>query len=328
MEPVIEAASTIAPKSYSFRDIASMYKDKLLNINKEQMIITSGIIMAVLTSAVVLGAISTHGELDNIFGDECDDEETKNKKEHIERTEEWKRKEWCDWKEKLEEDWKVFNEELQNEKKKFVEQKQQEWDTWIKSIDTKWTHYNPNMDKEFHTNVLECSANWTETQWREWIKAEGRLYLDVEWKKWFFEKQSHLDELFVKKWIQWKKDKIINWLISDWKREEQEHWEEFEKKPWSSKLFQIFQKRDYEAFKERTNEEWDDWFDWVKTKDNVFITNILDPWIEWTDEKSVLYDQWVESFITNWINKKQWTVWACERRSAAAKEKATLTKTN
>ncbi|GAB65360.1 tryptophan-rich antigen [Plasmodium cynomolgi strain B] len=211
-ETAQESVSSLSPSSNSLTEITLRYKDKLQNMDKEQMILTLGIIMTAVTSAVAFGVISTNGKFsDFIGGDECDEEETQSKKEHLEKSEEWKRKEWDNWMKKLEEDWKVFYENLENEKNKFIEEKEEDWNTWIKSVEKKWTHFNPNMDKEFHCNMLKRSINWTEPHWREWIKTEGRLYLDIEWKKWFFENQSRLDELIVKKWIHWKKEKIINW---------------------------------------------------------------------------------------------------------------------
>ncbi|CAI7719015.1 tryptophan-rich protein [Plasmodium vivax] len=317
--------SGLVPSSNSLQEITLRYKDKLLNMDKEQMILTLGVTMIAITSAVAFGVLATHGDIEDFLGVESD-EESEKKKELVEKSEEWKRKEWSNWLKKLEQDWKVFNEKLQNEKKTFLEEKEEDWNTWIKSVEKKWTHFNPNMDKEFHTNMMRRSINWTESQWREWIQTEGRLYLDIEWKKWFFENQSRLDELIVKKWIQWKKDKIINWLMSDWKRAEQEHWEEFEEKSWSSKFFQIFEKRNYEDFKDRVSDEWEDWFEWVKRKDNIFITNVLDQWIKWKEEKNLLYNNWADTFVTNWINKKQWVVWVNERRNLAAKAKAALNK--
>ncbi|EUD65083.1 hypothetical protein C922_04483 [Plasmodium inui San Antonio 1] len=335
MEQVAEVADNARTTCSSLlslpcvKETISGWKHNILNMDKDQMTLTLGIMMVALTSGVVSGVIVKNGDSLDILGeDESNEEETKNKKEFPEKSEEWKQKEWKNWMKKLEQDWEIFNEQLENENNKLIEEKEEEWNTWLKSIEKKWTHFNPNMDKEFHSNMMKRSINWTEPQWREWIKTEGRLYLDIELKKWFFQEKFPPDELIVKRWIQWKKDRIVDWLMSDWRRAEEEHWEEFEDKSWSSKLFQFSEKKNYKVFKERTRDEWDEWFDWVKTKDSIFLTNIVDQWVKWRDEKILLYNQWAESFTTNWINKKQWTVWVNERRDLAAKAKAASNKKN
>ncbi|GAW84691.1 tryptophan-rich antigen [Plasmodium gonderi] len=294
-------------------------------MNKEQIALTAAITMTAITSAIALGVIATQRDykvlLDNDDSEEKIENETDSETDS-EQTEEWKKNQWVQWKNKLENDWNIFNQAMEEKMSEYIKTKDEEFTTWIRSIENKWTHFNPNIDKEFNSNVLRRSINWTEPQWRGWMKNEGRLYLDIEWKKWFYENQSNIDELIVKQWIKWKKDKIVSWLTSEWKVAEQKHWEEFENKKWATKLFQFGEKKKHEIFLERSSEEWDEWFEWVKEKDDIFINSILDQWKKWEFEKNIMYDQWTQSFINKWLNKKQWSVWIQERRNLVAKEKA------
>lgn len=215
----------------------------------------------------------------------------------------------------MEEDWKIFFSKIEHEKNIWLKEKEEDWKQWLILLDNKWMHYNPNMEKEFNTNVLQKSANWTEAHWKKWMLTEGILYIDLEWKKWIYEKHAQLDQQIVKQWIKWKKDKIVSWLTTDWKRDEQEHWDEFENKKWT-KWFCLSEMKNLDEFKERINKEWEDWFSWVKVKDNIFINFILNDWLDWKDDNYAMFSEWMELFVKKWINEKQWTVWEQEKGNA------------
>ncbi|SBT75081.1 tryptophan-rich antigen [Plasmodium malariae] len=75
-------------------------------------------------------------------------------------------------------------------------------------------------------------------------------------------------------------------------------------------------KTNLDEFKERINKEWEDWFSWVKVKDNIFINFILNDWLDWKDDNYAMFSEWMELFVKKWINEKQWTVWEQEKGNA------------
>ncbi|KAI4840188.1 tryptophan-rich antigen [Plasmodium brasilianum] len=345
MEAIKENIQDIVPNPTSLRELSLKYKDRLLtNINVDYFILALGVTLSAITSVMFYNYITlkrknsikdktskeaieskedgtkevAKDEAKDGAKDKAEDEaedEAREKEKGIEKTDKWKKEEWFKWLKQLEEDWKIFFSKIEHEKNIWLKEKEEDWKQWLILLDNKWMHYNPNMEKEFNTNVLQKSANWTEFHWKKWMLTEGILYIDLEWKKWIYEKHAQLDQQIVKQWIKWKKDKIVSWLTTDWKRDEQEHWDEFENKKWT-KWFCLSEMKNLDEFKERINKEWEDWFSWVKVKDNIFINFILNDWLDWKDDNYAMFSEWMELFVKKWINEKQWTVWEQEKGNA------------
>ncbi|SCL99846.1 tryptophan-rich antigen [Plasmodium chabaudi chabaudi] len=230
----------------------------------------------------------------------------------------WKKKEWKKWVKDLENDWEAFNIEMNNEKDEWIKKKEQDWNLFLTELENKWNHYNKHLDAEFDTNIISKYSSWVPNEWIDWMKTDGIRFIYMEWKKWVLESHNEFSDKFVDKWMAWKKDRILSWSKLDWKRKESQKWAGFNQKRFK-RLHYLDNKR-YNEYINRTKAERNQWNDWVKTKDNMFVENLLDPYLSWKDDKHILYKEWVEKFVTKWINQKQWNVWIADQYAAPFKK--------
>ncbi|KEG01383.1 tryptophan-rich protein tryptophan-rich antigen [Plasmodium vinckei vinckei] len=235
----------------------------------------------------------------------------------------WKKGQWRRWIYTLEQDWNAFNIEMNNEEYEWIKKKENDWNLFLIELENKWNHYNKNLDDEFETNVISKYSSWDSKKWIDWMKSDGIRFIYMEWKNWVLESHNEFSDNFVNKWMKWKKNKILSWSKLDWKRQESQKWDKFEQKRFKS-LHYLDNKR-YNEFINRKKDEQNQWNEWVKTKDNEFVENILNKYLMWKDGKHILYKEWVETFITKWINQKQWNVWIAEQQALSLENESEQT---
>ncbi|SCP03797.1 tryptophan-rich protein [Plasmodium malariae] len=239
----------------------------------------------------------------------------------LEKSEELKKHAWRNWMTKLEIDWQYFNSYLETEKKCWIEERESEWQEWLNSMENKWMHYNENMDNEYEQNILNELPTWDESTWETWIKTEGKKCMLMDLNKWMHEKQVIWKEWIIKQWREWKKDKILTWLLKDWRRDEFEYWEKLKYIEIPNPLNERIKKNQHK-WEKRVSMEKAQWNSWVRSKEGLYY-NECKKWKKLKEDKQNSFNEWVEVFINKWINKKQWNVWNEERKNVVPKEECT-----
>ncbi|SBT84619.1 tryptophan-rich protein [Plasmodium ovale] len=236
-------------------------------------------------------------------------------KKGIKLTEEWKKKEWNKWKKELEESSILFCSDLEKEKNIWLEEKDEKWKEWIKNLEEKWNNFDKYMKNEFYINILKESSSWTDEDWTEWIQTQGKQCMEKDWENYMSENESYLEVMTVKKWIHWKNNKIMEWIMREWKCEEDEFWEKWERVEWH-KWLHLNQRRKWLQWKERLDRETNEWVDWIKKKEKTYIYNDCNKISLWKKEKYVVFNKWMESFISQCIAQKKWKTWVQNAHSA------------
>ncbi|EUD64336.1 hypothetical protein C922_05275 [Plasmodium inui San Antonio 1] len=224
------------------------------------------------------------------------------------KSEEWKNKQWNIWKKKNETEWKVFNTCIENEKDNWLQRVEQEWQQFLEAMQNKWIHINKRMDEEYKIIIPEESAAWDDTQWIEWIKTEGREFMEHQWKIWLSQKEADLNDWIVKQWIGWKNSQISDWLMTDWRLQEEASWSNYENHKITNML-QRKKRKKWTEWRERINREREEWEDWVRSKENIYLNSKWNKWSKWKRDKRFIFSKWVEMITNRLINERQWKEW-------------------
>lgn len=225
-----------------------------------------------------------------------------------EKSEEWINNQWNVWKKKNEEEWKIFNTSIENEKTNWLQNIEKEWQEFLDAMQNKWIHYNKKMDAEYQINILEKSSEWNDIQWIEWIKSEGKQFMEQEWKIWLAQKETHLSDWVVNEWIRWKNSQIMQWLMADWRLQKEASWANYE----NYKITNILQRKKrkkWNKWRECINREREEWDAWVRSKEKIYINTKWNKWSKWKKDKRFIYSKWVEMFTNKLINERQWEKW-------------------
>ncbi|KAI4833837.1 uncharacterized protein MKS88_000326 [Plasmodium brasilianum] len=241
--------------------------------------------------------------------------------QRIDKAEEWKRKEWVQWMMKLEVDWKEFNLQIEAEKKAWIDEKEQEWIQWLKYEQKKWLHFNPNLDSEYKINFFEKSETWDDSQWKLWISTEGKQLLEVDLKNWLSENETIYCKWTLDEWNEWKNNKIKEWITTNWKVNEDQYWSKYDDV--SALALTPLEKNQFYKWKERIFREGIEWKNWSAIKESKYINSNWNAWSEWKNEKLMLFNHWVNSFVEKWVRQRQWNVWIDERKNMLVNEKTT-----
>ncbi|KMZ94380.1 tryptophan-rich antigen (Pv-fam-a) [Plasmodium vivax Mauritania I] len=225
-----------------------------------------------------------------------------------EKSEEWENNQWNIWKKKNEEEWKIFNTSIENEKDTWLQGIEKEWQELLEAMQNKWIHYNKKIDAEYQINILEKSSQWDDTQWVEWIKTEGKQFMEQQWKMWLAQKEAHLNNWVVNEWIQWKNSQIMEWLTTDWRLQKEASWSNYENNKITNML-QIKKRKQWNKWKERINREREEWDAWVRSKENIYINTKWNKWSKWKKDKRFIFSKWVEMFTNKLISERQWKEW-------------------
>ncbi|SBT73404.1 tryptophan-rich protein [Plasmodium ovale] len=229
----------------------------------------------------------------------------------LEKTEEWKDNEWKNWMTKLEGEWIEFNTTIEKEKVKWLSSKEKDWDEFMQVMESKWMHYHDELEDDVKSDILKRSLTLDESEWKEWMKTEGKELMEKDWKNWITDNESYLDVWSVKEWLKWKNQRIVTWIMTDWKCEEDEYWSKWEES-WAKSL-NLKDRNNWLNWRERLNKEMVQWNSWVMTKEQQIRENRSNNWSKWKSDKHVMFNLWMESFINKWIQEKQWFVWVKER---------------
>ncbi|GAW79598.1 tryptophan-rich antigen [Plasmodium gonderi] len=228
---------------------------------------------------------------------------------------------WNEWMNQLEEQWKNFHDQIENERRQWLEKKDNEWDEWKKKMEVNYTNYCKDIDNEFESNSLKDSEKWDSTQWEDWIRTVGRKMIEGEYENWVHKNEKYLDKWIVTEWFGWKKNKISSWLSSEWKCKENESWSQWEETPLAKLLF-IEDRKKWTAWKERILKEKDEWNKWVDQKEYAYINNEWNPWKKWKNKNRLSFKKWIGSFIDEWISNKQWNELLQERKKFVIAKKS------
>ncbi|GAW83886.1 tryptophan-rich antigen [Plasmodium gonderi] len=237
-----------------------------------------------------------------------------NESKNDEITEEWKVNEWNKWMRQLEEQWHFFNMSLDNKASEWMKQKDGEFEKWITDMQTKWMNYNHNLDIEYNTDLYKKCYMWDETDWKTWIRTNGKKLMEEDWVKWINDNECKLNEWLNYDWTQWKSLNNFNWEMSEWKSDEYEMWEDWDNVN-LTKWLNTKKRKKYLIWKTRIEKEREQWDNWVASKNELTLKNKHIKWKEWKDEKRLIFNEWVGNFINTWISKKQWNAWVLERRN-------------
>ncbi|EUD65131.1 hypothetical protein C922_04417 [Plasmodium inui San Antonio 1] len=232
------------------------------------------------------------------------------------KSDEWKRNEWNKWLIRTEEDWKLFNKSVENKKNRWLEKKDNELEVWLINMQDRWMHYRENEKNEYQSEAMKNSSNWHHTQWEQWIKTEGRRSMEEDLKKWLNDKETFLDGWLSKEWVQWKDGRMLQWLSLDWKNKENETFEHYNSSEFTDVLHGRKRKK-WTKWKERTNKEKEEWNNWVRGKENLYVNHRWDKWLKWKRHKRALYSPKFVSFINKWVDNKQWKVWIEDQKASA-----------
>ncbi|SCO65773.1 tryptophan-rich antigen [Plasmodium vivax] len=229
-----------------------------------------------------------------------------------EELEEWKNQEWKKYMENIEEEWQLLNLWIEEEKQNWIESKDKELENWMNKMENKCMHID-NINKEYQCMFIKsCLKGDDQSQIKEQLKHELKNFIYRDWKKWLRENESYLNTWLVKQWIQWKNNKILKFLMAEWKQEEDEYWNDWEKtKTW--KWLHFYKRRKWQTWKNRVTSEKQEWENWVKIKEERVIYNKYKKWTQWINAKKPSINQWVESLADKCVNDSRWNTWIDEK---------------
>ncbi|CAA9987047.1 tryptophan/threonine-rich antigen [Plasmodium knowlesi strain H] len=306
MEVVPEAPVPNNSKSF-VNAFFEKYKDSFLaNVKREFLIIGTSFIALFLASYIFLTYINSPAKKKLKEVDKTSKEViSKEKEDENIKTDEWKAKEWKKWMTQLDSDAEIFTTSLNHKKDQWIAQRELEWGNWIKSMEEKWNYYNERMGSEYYSFVFKNTPAWTDEEWENWIKTEAKELMEIDWSNWISESESYVDVMLVKEWIQWKNNKIMEWITKDWKCKEEEQWDEWEKNKWP-KWLSINERKKWTKWKDRLSKETEEWIAWVENKEKQYLDNEDQKLSEWKKNTYTLFNKWRDSYINKFIKEKQW----------------------
>ncbi|KJP87561.1 hypothetical protein AK88_02727 [Plasmodium fragile] len=235
----------------------------------------------------------------------------------IEKSEELKKYAWNNWFMKLQTDWNYFNAGLENGKKTWFDAKEKEWQKWLESMEDRWAHYNENMDTEFKSDILKNAQDWDENQWETWMKDEGEKIMEMHYHKWIDGSYAHYNAWIIKKWEEWKNEKILTWLLKDWRRKEFDYWQKYKDLTLPEPLYERAQSN-WNKWNNRLCNEKEQWKKWVAEKYEFYENSECKQWKKWKDGREVLFNEWRESYMCKLVAGKKWKVWIEEKKNETA----------
>eukprot|EP00366_Plasmodium_knowlesi_P000525 XP_002258022.1 tryptophan/threonine-rich antigen, putative [Plasmodium knowlesi strain H] len=229
-----------------------------------------------------------------------------------EELEKWKNEEWKKFMVNIEEEWQLLNLWIEEERKNWIDSKDKELEDWMNKMENKWMDID-NINKEYQWTFIKSSLKGDDQgQIKEQIKHELKNFIYRDWKKWLGDNESYLNTWLVKQWIQWKNNKIIKYLTVEWKHEEDEYWNNWEKtETW--KWLNFSKRRNWQTWKNRVTKEKEEWENWVKIKEELVIYNKYKKLTLWVKRKKPSINQWIESLADKCINDTRWNTWINEK---------------
>lgn len=241
----------------------------------------------------------------------------------IEQWEEWKENEWKNWKIGLEEDWEAFHDAIQNEKNKWFEGIEKEWENWMKTMEQKLKNFSEHINNTYPSITLKTKYDLDESHWEQLIKSEGKQLMEIEWNNWIYHHESFLNVWCLKAWLKWKNDKIVQWLQKDWKLKEDAYWQNWEKM-WRL-VGNPTDRTNWLKWRKRNDNQIIEWNLWVTTKEKLYINHKWDKWINWKNDKNILFHEWMECFINKWIGEKKWNMFVSIGEQTSPNKRKTFT---
>ncbi|GAB65096.1 tryptophan-rich antigen [Plasmodium cynomolgi strain B] len=229
-----------------------------------------------------------------------------------EELEEWKNQEWKKYMSNIEEEWQLLNLWIEEERQNWIDSKDKELENWMNKMENKWMDVN-NINKEYQCVFIKsCIKGDDQNQIKEQLKHELKNFIYRDWKKWLRENESYLNTWLIKQWIQWKNNKILKYLMAEWKHEEDEYWNDWEKtETW--KWLHFNKRKKWQAWKNRVTNEKQEWDNWVKIKEQLVIYNKYKKFTLWVNAKKPSINQWAESLADKCVNDSRWDIWINEK---------------
>ncbi|GAW79055.1 tryptophan-rich antigen [Plasmodium gonderi] len=271
-----------------------------------------GILFFYVGSLYVKGNAAKHGRISSRSDPYRAIEYNNNYGPSNDKVEEWKRNQWTEWVYQLDDDWKEFNAQIDEEKRAWVEEKEGDWVMFLKSLLDKWMHFNPNLDEEYKTDVLSKSESWDERQWKMWISTEGKELLEADLKKWFTNNEVIYCKWTMDEWNEWKNEKIKDWVTTEWKANEDQYWSKYDDA--TAQTLSTAERSQWFTWKERIYKEGIEWKNWIAIKESRYVNSNWNSWSEWKNEKRLEFNEWIELFVEKWIRQKQWLLWNEEKK--------------
>ncbi|SBT31577.1 tryptophan-rich antigen [Plasmodium ovale wallikeri] len=221
---------------------------------------------------------------------------------------------WNNWMMNLRVDWKYFKLSMEYEKEKWLDEKEWELQQFMEAMEDNWMHYNEHIDRQYDTDILEKCVTLNETQWEEWIKTEAKQFIEKDFKVWIDQIHLQLYDTIMKEFVQWKNNKIKNWLMTYWNCNEDEYLANWEYMSLAKLLFITENKYWITGEKEQLMK-------WLQNREAAYKNSEWNQLSEWKNDKILLFNDWLKSFINKWVSGKQWKVWVEERKNSILQKK-------
>ncbi|ANQ06806.1 Tryptophan/threonine-rich antigen [Plasmodium coatneyi] len=229
-----------------------------------------------------------------------------------EELEEWKNQEWKKFMGSVEEEWQLLNLWIEEQRQNWIDSKDKELENWMNKMENKWMDID-NINKEYQYIFIKSTLKEDDqSKIKEQLKDELKNFIHRDWKKWIRDNESYLNTWLMKQWIQWKNNKILKFLMAEWKHEEDEYWNDWEKtETW--KWLHFTKRRKWQTWKNRVTKEKQEWEEWVKIKEQLVIYTKYKKLTQWKNAKKPSINQWVESLADKCINDSRWDTWINEK---------------
>ncbi|SBT74825.1 tryptophan-rich antigen [Plasmodium malariae] len=226
--------------------------------------------------------------------------------EDEEELEKWKSNEWINFMNGIENEWQLLNVQIEDEKLKWLEEKDKELEQWMKMMEDNWM--NADTLNDLYKCICFKQKLKDKNEMKESLRKEIKDTIYAQWKHWLREKETYMNSLVVKQWIHWKNSKILQWLMSDWKRQEDEYWINWEKTHYM-KWIHFWKKQKWEIWKERVTREKREWSNWVQMKEDLNIYNKWKRWCVWVRKKRNVVNEWIDILIDKCFSQNNLDTW-------------------
>ncbi|SBT87299.1 tryptophan-rich antigen [Plasmodium malariae] len=226
--------------------------------------------------------------------------------EDEEELEKWKSNEWINFMNGIENEWQLLNVQIEDEKLKWLEEKDKELEQWMKMMEDNWM--NVDTLNDLYKCICFKQKLKDKNEMKESLRKEIKDTIYAQWKHWLREKETYMNSLVVKQWIHWKNSKILQWLMSDWKRQEDEYWINWEKTHYM-KWIHFWKKQKWEIWKERVTREKREWSNWVQMKEDLNIYNKWKRWCVWIRKKRNVVNEWIDILIDKCFSQNNLDTW-------------------
>ncbi|KAI4839929.1 tryptophan-rich antigen [Plasmodium brasilianum] len=226
--------------------------------------------------------------------------------EDEEELEKWKSNEWINFMNGIENEWQLLNVQIEDEKLKWLEEKDKELEQWMKMMEDNWM--NADTLNDLYKCICFKQKLKDKNEMKESLRKEIKDTIYAQWKHWLREKETYMNSLVVKQWIHWKNSKILQWLMSDWKRQEDEYWINWEKTHYM-KWIHFWKKQKWEIWKERVTREKREWSNWVQMKEDLNIYNKWKRWCVWIRKKRNVVNEWIDILIDKCFSQNNLDTW-------------------